>query len=79
MSRSYRHTPICGICICDSEKPDKKWWHRRLRAVARMRLQDGNPDEVLLPHDHEVSDIWDFGKDGKWRFDPQEYPHLMRK
>ncbi len=79
MSRSYRHTPVCGVCICDSEKPDKKLWHRRMRATILVRLHNADPDEVLLPHDNEVGNIWTFGKDGKHRFDPQEYPRLMRK
>ena len=79
MSRSYRHTPICGVCVCDSEKWDKKFWHRWMRAAIRTCLHNVDADEVMLPHEHEVSDVWSFGKDGKQMFDPSEYPRAMRK
>ena len=28
MSRSYRHTSICGLASAASEKDDKRRWHR---------------------------------------------------
>ena len=79
MSHSYRRTPKCGLCICDSEKPDKIIWHQRMRAEIRQCLHDADPDEVFLPDEREVSNEWSFGKDGKRRFDPREQPELMRK
>ena len=81
MSRSYRNAPIRGNYFggeC-SEKADKRLWHRRMRAAILVRLHDADPDEVLLPHEREISDVWCMAKDGKHRFDPREHPKLMRK
>ncbi|WP_157947623.1 hypothetical protein [Abditibacterium utsteinense] len=47
----------------------------RREIASRLRQSE----EVLMPLDKEVSDIWDFGKDGKRRFDPQQFPQEMRK
>ena len=79
MSRSYRHTPVANPYGCASEKSDKKLWHGKMRAAVRVCLHNFEPDEILLPHEREVSNVWAFGKDGKWRFDPNQYPRLMRK
>ena len=81
MSRSRKKTPVCEhfFSNADSEKEDKRIWHRRMRAAILVRLHDADPDEVLLPHEREVSNVWGMAKDGKCRFDPREYPQLMRK
>ncbi len=31
------------------------------------------------PHIYDASDTWTMSKDGKKRFDTQEYPELLRK
>ncbi|PQV63870.1 hypothetical protein B1R32_10877 [Abditibacterium utsteinense] len=77
MSRSRRKTPVCGNCVCRSERSEKISWHRKMRREIASRLRQS--EEVLMPLDKEVSDIWDFGKDGKRRFDPQQFPQEMRK
>jgi hypothetical protein len=66
MSRSYRHTPIFGTTICDSEKSDKRLANRRLR-----RKMNETPDEedAVVPLKREVSNVWDFAKDGKGYWD----------
>ncbi len=79
MSRSRKKTPVCGWAWCDSEKPDKRIWHRRMRAAILVRLHDANPEEVILPHQREISNVGAMAKDGKCRFDPREHPKLMRK
>lgn len=81
MSRSRKKTPICGLFLCTrySEKESKRMWHRRMRAAILVRLHNANFDEVVLPHEREVSNVWCMSKDGKQRFDPLEYPKLMRK
>lgn len=79
MSRSRKKTPVCGLAYCDSEKEDKRIWHRRMRAAVLVRLHNADPDEVLLPHEHEIGELWNLGKDGKHRFDPREHPELLRK
>ncbi len=81
MSRSYLRTPICGNFFCGdcSEKADKRIWHRRMRAAILVRLHNADADEIVLPHEREVSNVWAMAKDGKCRFDPREHPKLMRK
>ena len=79
MSRSYRRTPVSNRYGCDSEKECKRIWHRRMRAAILVRLRNIDPDEILLPHKREICDVWEMGKDGKWRFDPREFPQLLRK
>ena len=79
MSRSYRRTPMCGWAFCDSEKADKQRWHRRMRAAITVRLHDADFDEVWLPHEREIGNLWCMGKDGKQRFDARQHPELMRK
>ncbi len=81
MSHSRKKTPVCGNFVCGnySEKEDKRLWHRWMRAAILICLHDADPDDVLLPHEREVSNVWAMAKDGKCRFDPVENPKLMRK
>lgn len=83
MSRSRRHTPVCGITTARSEKADKRQANRRLRVrlrstVART-LRTVSGAEPLWPGIRDVSDPWAMAKDGKLRFDPAHWPRLMRK
>jgi hypothetical protein len=65
MTRSRRKTPITGITTCRSEKSDKQIANRRMRHKARLAIHHGLDHMPLL---REVSNIWNFGKDGKtWR------------
>lgn len=79
MSRSFKHTTISGITTATSEKRDKQLVNRRFRRISRHRVKiDAEP----LIHLNEISDIWDFQKDGKRYFDPEEakkFPKLFRK
>lgn len=79
MSRSFKHTTISGITTATSEKRDKQLANRRFRRISRYRVKiDAEP---LIDLD-EISDIWDFQKDGKRYFDPEEakkFSKLFRK
>lgn len=77
MSRSKRHHPICGTTTARSEKKDKRIANRRERHRIAAILGD-NP-EAELPHRKELSDTYDFDKDGKQIFDPEECPRKMNK
>ena len=77
MSRSKRKTPICGWTTCRSDKPWKTAANRILRSLTKRKLKGGNEDG--LPVLNEVSSVWNFGKDGKQRFDPDDFPKGMRK
>ncbi|HEY9868202.1 MAG TPA: hypothetical protein V6D08_03325 [Candidatus Obscuribacterales bacterium] len=81
MARSYRHSPFHGACA-DSDKPGKLIANRTLRTRQRMSIKTCRDfDELILPTLREVSDVWDFPKDGKCRLDPswECYKKLMRK
>ncbi len=86
MSRSRRHTPICGITTARSEKADKREANRRLRvrlrsAVARTvaTVSATTAADPVWPGLRDVSDPWAMAKDGKLRFNPTRWPRLMRK
>jgi len=64
MSRSFKKRAICGITTCESEKQDKKLAHRKFRRRVKHLLQRGSI-ELLPTRLREISEIWDFGKDGK--------------
>jgi hypothetical protein len=64
MSRSKRKTPIFGHTTSTSEAADKATWHRRHRAVARVRLQTEGADYIALSH-RANSNPATFAKDGK--------------
>lgn len=78
MSRSYRKNPVTGWTMSSSEKGDKRFYNRSLRRINRRLLTLGR-DQVLFKDKREVMDIWSMNKDGKMRFDPQEFPKYMRK
>ena len=73
MSRSRRKSWIRGTTTCRSEKSDKQLVNRRFRKISKDRMARGL--EPLYDMD-EISDIWNWGKDGKFRFDD---PRLARK
>lgn len=79
MSRSFKHTTISGITTATSEKRDKQLANRRFRRISKHQVKiDAEP---LIDLD-EISDIWDFQKDGKRYFFPDEarlFPKLFRK
>lgn len=79
MSRSFKHTTISGITTATSEKRDKQLANRRFRRISRHRVKIDK--EPLIDLD-EISDVWDFQKDGKRYFDPEEakkFSKLFRK
>lgn len=63
MGKSYRKTPISGITCSESEKDDKKAWHRRHRRKEAEALRAEDYDNV--PDIKEVSNPWTMAKDGK--------------
>lgn len=81
MSRSYRHSPFMGFCA-DSDKPGKVIAHRKLRAATRQVIVNCRDfDDLILPLLREVSNVWDFPKDGKGRIKKTwpDYAKYMRK
>ena len=77
MSRSRRKTPISGITTAASEKEDKRLANRRWRRRNKQLVQCGHYEP--LQHLREITNVWLMDKDGKFRFDPERFPELMRK
>lgn len=83
MSRSYRHVPIVGITTSESEREDKKIWHGRLRSAEKNFLSEvdincSDDDNLIEPHIYQVSNVWDFAKDGKQLLDVNKNKNLMK-
>ncbi|MBZ9631603.1 hypothetical protein LB465_12505 [Salegentibacter sp. LM13S] len=62
MSRSKRKTPILSHCKVISEKAEKQKANRKLRRIIKEKLALADED---LPQKKEISDSWNWGKDGK--------------
>lgn len=70
MSRSYKKTPIIGHTKAESEKSDKKIWHRRFRHKTKDILRSMHNDtdmmnDAIMPVEDEVGTLWSMSKDGK--------------
>jgi len=70
MSRSYKKVPVAGHTGAESEKYDKKIWHRRFRHRTKdiLRSMHNDPDmidDVVMPVEDDVSNTWSMSKDGK--------------
>lgn len=68
MSRSQRKTPITGHTNCRSERPDKMTWHQRWRSRERTLLATLSPENLdghLPLKEHQISNVWSMGKDGR--------------
>jgi hypothetical protein len=78
MSRSRRRTPITGVTGEASSTQDQVKAHRRERTTIKARLRRRR-DDAALPPPHAFSDPWDWMIEGKRRFDPRQFPKLMRK
>ena len=79
MSRSFKHTTISAITTAQSEKRDKQLANRRFRRISKHRVRTETEPLIDL---NEISDIWDFQKDGKRYFDSdkaKKFPKLFRK
>jgi hypothetical protein len=71
MSRSRIKTPILGIASV-SDKEGKRQANRAFRRNVHMEVLKGKEIVSLL---REVSNVWDFPKDGKryWKNLPDKY------
>lgn len=70
MSRSRRKTPIFGYANADSEAPDKRTWHSRMRHRERQALHSADDyDGHLTTVRDQVSSAWNMAKDGKHFWD----------
>lgn len=75
MSRSKRKIPIRGVTKALSEKRDKRLAHRRWRRSIKLSIKQ---EEEVFPLLREISDVWDFAKDGKV-YDPSLPEKFFKK
>ena len=62
MSRSMRKTSKRGNTTSESEKENKRKANRKLRRKTKQQVKKGNSNLSQL---REVSNVWEFDKDGK--------------
>lgn len=74
MSRSRRHTPKMGITTAESEKEDKRRWHKAFRRASRMAKNAGEFISSRL-----FDNAWTRSKDGKRYWGKQISDKDMRK
>jgi NAD(P)H-nitrite reductase large subunit len=67
MSRSRRKTPILGTTTAESERYDKKTWHRAFRrAIKNLLSKPWLEEEIGNSNDiRNNSSDWNMSKDGK--------------
>jgi hypothetical protein len=79
MARSYKKHPGGGYSTSESEKIDKKLWHRKYRSKNKQALKKMQhhlninkdyDDDIEMLDIREVSNVWDMSKDGKtyWKW-----------
>lgn len=68
MSRSRRRHPYIPMTCAESEKDDKRRYHRSWRRAVRVALR---LRRETLPHKYQHSDPYKWDKDGHQRVDPQ--------
>ena len=67
MGKSYRKTPIFKIAG-ESDKSSKKQCNKKLRGATREALKHYDPtgdEDLIIPEQEEVMDVWTFNSDGK--------------
>ncbi|MBY0548513.1 MAG: hypothetical protein K2W95_14615 [Candidatus Obscuribacterales bacterium] len=86
MSRSFRHTPIignAGTSDKDCKRTANRCARHSVRHLLRSTLTTGDDfDALVLPLLREVSNVYDFSKDGRHYMNLAAKPHLaeyMRK
>ncbi len=67
MGKSYRKTPIFKVAG-ESDKSSKKQCNKKLRGATRDALKGYDPsgdEDLIIPEQEEVMDVWTFNSDGK--------------
>lgn len=70
MSRSRKKVAVCGWTCKESEKKDKRLANRKFRKHTRQNLKELIDGIDKIPYRmREISQIWDFAKDGKQKLE----------
>ena len=76
MSRSRRHTPICGTACATSDRIWKRFWHRGYRHLVRRQVHQHQ--EPLRIREYPPANVWLSQKDGKRWFGGRRRPNVWR-
>lgn len=69
MSRSIKKNYFLPYACCNSEKKDKKRWHKAFRKTEKQKISSSNDlEDHVTTHYRELSNPWTMGKDGKLRY-----------
>lgn len=79
MSRSTKRKSFTGHTTAKSDKSDKQRANRLLRKQCKKLLTNNDSENLIMPGIQDVSSMASFAKDGKFYFDSNAYPELMRK
>lgn len=81
MSKSFKKTPVQGICSSRAQKHFKQSEHRAERSAVKIKLKMEDYDN--LPHPKIYGNEWASPRDGKMWFgnlsDHEDYVKWMRK
>lgn len=83
MSHSYKKHAFSGFTTAKSEKKDKRIVNRQVRHKVNQALKypDKFNENALYLDKEDISDVWNFAKDGKTRTDKKSmfYKKTIRK
>jgi hypothetical protein len=74
ISHSIKNKYFLSHACCQSEKKDKKIWHKAFRKKEKQKISNSDLGEHVTTHYREVSNPWNMGKDCK-RYYPK--PDLL--
>lgn len=79
MSRSFKHTFICGRTKAGSAKTYKQHENRRQRRSVNQHLAV-DKDDSLIPHPRKWGNMWSDPRDGKtWIFGNADWVYHLLK
>jgi hypothetical protein len=80
MGKSIKKNPFSGMTKSKTNKKDKRIANKQFRMEIKQKLKHMyDPEAEVFPEKEEISNVYNFTKDGKFRFNPKVYPKLMRK
>lgn len=83
MTHSYKKHAFSGITTAKSEKKDKRIVNRKVRHKVNqaLKFRDNFSEDELYLDTKDVSEVYDFAKDGKQRIDKnsEHYKKAIRK
>lgn len=62
MSRSIKNKYFLSHACCQSEKKDKKIWHKAFRKKEKQKIVSSDLEEHITTHHREVSNPLDYGE-----------------